>query len=155
MTLHKITINSALLACIILFGCSAPEFSHSKSFENALWKINDNAEFKYEAKKNQAPKNIYIEISHKKDYSYGNIFLFCDIDFPDGKTIHDTLQYILINPNYDWAGEGMGSKSLKFPYKQNVSFPEEGEYTFRICQAMRVGEDSILHGINKITLTIE
>lgn len=156
MNLLRITIISLnIFLSIVIFGCSSPEYSQTKDIKDAQWHITDTAHFDVDISNNQMPRNIFIELTHEDDYSYGNIFLFSDIVFPDGKTIKDTLQYILINPNYEWAGKGMGSKTLKFPYKQNVSFPTAGKYRFKICQAMRVGNDSILAGIDKITLTIE
>ncbi len=156
MNLLKTTIISLIFfISIAIFGCSSPEYSHTKEIKDAKWHITDTAEFDVDINNNQIPRNIFIELTHEDDYSYGNIYLFSDIVFPDGKIIKDTLQYILINPNYEWAGKGMGSKTLKFPYKQNVSFPSSGKYRFKVCQAMRVGTDSILTGIDKITLTIE
>ncbi len=156
MTLKKMSVNNIfLLICVVLFGCSSPEYTQTKKFENAEWHINDTAFFEFSTTNIQKSRNIFIELSHEDDYEYGNIYLFCDINFPDGKIIKDTIQYILINQNYEWVGDGMSTKSLKFPYKQNVSFPEEGQYLFKINQAMRVGQDSSLYGINNITLTIE
>lgn len=150
----KLLLASAVL---LLASCgNNAVYEETAIFDNAEWKIADTAVFRYTPASIQTPRNINIGFEHATDYQYGNIFLFTDIVFPSGKTLRDTLQYVFVDHNYDWAGKGSGDTRLTmYPFKQAVTFPEEGTYTFKLCQAMRVGEDSTLYGINSVSLIIK
>jgi gliding motility-associated lipoprotein GldH len=52
-----------------------------------------------------------------------------------------------------WMGKGIGGiYDYQFKYKQGIEFPESGEYTFEIEQAMR---DIELDNITDIGIRIE
>lgn len=104
--------------------------------------------------------NVFLHIRNSNDYKYNNLFLIVSMNFPHGKTITDTLEYRMANPDGSWLGEGIGSiKENKFWYKEQVSFFEEGTYTITIKQANRNNGDvdgvTNLEGITDVGFSIE
>ena len=104
--------------------------------------------------------NLFLNIRNTNDYKFNNIFLIVAMDFPHGKSVVDTLEYRMANPDGTWLGQGIGSlKENKLWYKQNIRFFEEGEYTVNINQAMRnngaVEGVKNLEGIADVGLTVE
>jgi len=134
----EIALKTLIRACfaslvLIVASCSeAYDFQETAEFANSEWRIADTAIFHYTPAVASTPRNINIALEHETDYNFANLFLFTTIQFPSGKQITDTIQYILIDNNYNWVGNGSGSsKSAIFPFKQSVVFPEEGAYTFK------------------------
>lgn len=71
------------------------------------------------------------------------------MNFPHGKTITDTLEYRMANPDGSWMGQGIGDvKENKLWYKENVQFFEAGNYTVDIAQAMR--NNGAVEGVTKL-----
>jgi len=80
--------------------------------------------------------------------------------YPHGKTVTDTLEYRMANPDGSWLGTGIGSiKENKLWYKENFSFTEDSTYRVAITHAMRNNGDvegvSILEGITDVGFSIE
>ncbi|MDT0675316.1 gliding motility lipoprotein GldH [Autumnicola musiva] len=104
--------------------------------------------------------NLFINIRNNNNYRYSNLFLITQIQFPHGKVISDTLEYEMAAPDGTWLGTGFGDvKESKLWYKENVSFPEPGEYKVRIKQAMRKNGEvegiENLEGITHVGFRIE
>ncbi len=104
--------------------------------------------------------NLFLNIRNTNEYKYSNLFLIATIEFPQGKTITDTLEYKMANPDGTWLGHGIGSvKENKLWYKENVSFTEKGKYILRIGHAVRnngnVEGVTELEGINDVGFSIE
>jgi len=104
--------------------------------------------------------NVFLNVRNTNDYPYNNLFLIVSMQFPHGKTVTDTLEYRVANPDGTWMGEGIGNvKENKLWYKENVSFNEDGNYTITIAHAMRNNGDvdgvSILEGITDVGFSIE
>lgn len=93
--------------------------------------------------------DLFINIRNNGEYEYSNLFLITEIQFPQGKVISDTLEYEMAAPDGTWLGTGFGDvKESKLWYRENVSFPEPGEYRVRIMQAMR--ENDNIEGIENL-----
>ncbi|MFA5327724.1 MAG: gliding motility lipoprotein GldH [Prolixibacteraceae bacterium] len=97
--------------------------------------------------------NLYIDIRNKGNYPYSNIYLFLTVDSPDGKSLTDTVEFILADASGRWKGSGIGGlHDNQILYKNSVYFPHKGNYTFKIKQGMR---DNVLPGIRDVGLRIE
>lgn len=97
--------------------------------------------------------NMFVNVRNSTSYQYSNLFLFLDIDFPDGKRVRDTLECIIADRTGRWTGSGGGRiKSNQFLFRTDVWFPQQGIYRFTFQQAMRT---PLLEGITDIGLAIE
>jgi gliding motility-associated lipoprotein GldH len=79
---------------------------------------------------------------------------------PKGKIKVDTLEYQMANPDGTLMGEGWSDiKENKLWYKENMTFPENGNYKVSIQQAVRqtgkVKGVERLNGITEIGFRIE
>lgn len=104
--------------------------------------------------------DLFINIRNNNDFSYSNLFLIAQIQFPQGKVLTDTLEYQMATPGGNWLGTGFGDvKENKLWYKEGVKFTETGQYKVSIQHAMRKSgsEEGIedLEGITEVGFRIE
>jgi gliding motility-associated lipoprotein GldH len=138
-----------LIAMGILFGCqSNVALSETQSIQGN-WKKEDSITFKITPKDSINHYNLYLLLRNTNQYKYNNIFLIASISFPHGKTITDTLEYRMANPDGTWLGTGLGNtKENKLWYKEHVRFSEKGTYTLTIKQAVRNNGEA--NGVSKL-----
>jgi len=99
--------------------------------------------------------NLSLNVRNEGRYPYSNLWLFISIVNPSGKEHKDTVELTLANPAGKWLGSGLGDLyERKYPYKQNVFFPEKGNYTVKVRQGMRT-ENEILKGIHDFGICLE
>ncbi|RLD26709.1 MAG: gliding motility lipoprotein GldH [Bacteroidetes bacterium] len=113
------------------------------------WNINEVLEFQVPQLDSLKKYDLFIHLRNTNDYPYNNIFLIASIEFPHGKTITDTLEYRMADPDGSWLGSGIGTvKENKLRYKEDVSFFESGEYTIRLSKAVR--NNGAVHGVTQL-----
>jgi gliding motility-associated lipoprotein GldH len=98
--------------------------------------------------------NVYVNIRHRGEYPYQNLWFFLRQATPLMDTLQkDTIECYLADQRGKWLGSGVGSVyEMPILYRQKVSFPRAGIYRYQIIQGMR---DSILAGINDVGIKIE
>ncbi|WP_026451181.1 gliding motility lipoprotein GldH [Aequorivita capsosiphonis] len=134
-------------------------FSDTKSMDGH-WGATEVAEFKLPEMDSLKRYNLFLNIRNTNEYKFNNIFLIVSMNFPHGKTVTDTLEYRMANPDGTWLGQGIGDvKENKLWYKEHVQFSEDGNYTVDITQAMRNNGDvegvTKLEGITDVGFSIE
>ncbi len=152
-------ISSSWLSIMFLIlltgtGCSNNvTFTDSVAFRDETWKLDNVVEFKPEIADSSTIHNIFFTIRTGSAYPYRNIWLFVNTISPSGKSITDTLQYMLADEKGKWTGRGFGDiKELNLPFRAGVYFPEKGTYHFSIRHGMRIGD---LKGVYDLGLRIE
>jgi len=155
------TYGLLLICGSLLLGCGkGPVYSEFQALENGIWRIDDVREFKISDLQADKPYQIYINIRNDNTYPYSNLYLISELEYPNGETYIDTLEYAMAEADGTWLGQGYGSiKENKLWYKENINFPVTGVYTIRIEQAMRkngnVDGISELSGITDVGVEIE
>lgn len=97
--------------------------------------------------------NFIINVRNDVTYSYSNLWLFIEIEQPDGKIMEDKFEIALADPSGKWLGSGFGGlKTREAMYRRNIFFPVSGEYKVRIKQGMR---EDYLKGISDLGIRIE
>jgi gliding motility-associated lipoprotein GldH len=158
--MHKAGIISLVLV-LFLLGCGKEmEFSEYRALENGRWLQDKVMEFKSPDLNADVAYDFYIQVRNDNRYPYSNLFLITELEYPDGETQRDTLEYQMAESDGSWLGKGYGSiKENKLWYKENINLPVTGVYTIRIEQAMRkngsVEGISELEGITDVGLEIE
>jgi len=113
------------------------------------WDKNEVLKFQVNSLDSLKKYNLFLHLWNTNDYPYNNIHLIASIEFPHGKTITDTLEYRMANPDGTWMGIGIGTvKENKLWYKENISFFEEGIYTLTLSQAVR--NNGEVHGVTQL-----
>ncbi len=137
-----------LLMGIFISCDSDTVFSETRAMEG-FWGQNEIVEFKIPQLDSIKKYNLFLNIRNSNEYKFNNIFLIVSMNFPHGKTITDTLEYRMANPDGSWMGQGIGNvKENKLWYKENVQFFEDGIYTVTIGQAMR--NNGAVEGVTKL-----
>ncbi len=149
-----------LVGIVLFISCDSKIiFSQNKSLPNG-WNKEEVIKFDFPKLDSLKTYNLFINLRNTNDYRYNNIFLIAEINFPHGKTVTDTLEYKMSNPDGSWLGTGIGSvKENKLWYKEHVSLSENGIYKISISQAVRnngnVDGVSNLEGITDIGISVE
>jgi gliding motility-associated lipoprotein GldH len=80
------------------------------------------------------------------------MFVFSDIEFPNGKIRSDTFQIFITDKNGHWLGSKSGALvNFNHYLYRNIKFPIKGQYHFKFNQAMR---DTILGEVISLGLKI-
>ncbi|WP_126340466.1 gliding motility lipoprotein GldH [Kaistella jeonii] len=150
--MHKIW--SVFFVLLFLMSCNNSSEKVDMKNLNGKWDKKVEQKFNFKVNDAQNPKNIIFVVRNNNDYPYSNIRFI--VNFSDAKTklkSVDTLNYVLAKPNGEWIGKGFGdTKETLFQYKLNYKFPQNGNYSIGIIQAMRADQ---LKGIEDIGLKIE
>ncbi len=123
------------------------------------WQAHKPIAFRYEATDTLHKHDLFVMLRNNNDYPYSNIFLITKMEFPNNQVVVDTLEYEMATTEGKWLGEGGTIKDSKLWYKEGVTFPTKGTYTFRIEQADRsLGKEKgveNLPGITEVGFQIE
>ena len=150
-----------LLIPIAFFSCEPKNVVFNQTVAlDGYWGDNEVLEFKLPQLDSLKNYDLFLNVRNTNDYKFNNIFMIVSMNFPHGKTITDTLEYRMANPDGSWMGHGIGNiKENKLWYKEGVQFHEEGNYTVSIGQAMRnngaVEGVKKLDGITDVGFTVE
>lgn len=103
--------------------------------------------------------NLFLNIRDNNDYPYNNLFLIVAMEQPDKKTLVDTLEYQMANPDGSLLGEGFTDvKESKLVYKERMKF-KKGNYKMHIRHAVRQTGKVVgvakLDGITEVGFRIE
>ncbi|PNQ75436.1 gliding motility lipoprotein GldH [Hanstruepera neustonica] len=149
-----------VLCLLVVFSCDSNRvYDVYKSLPNE-WHKDSVVSFKINPPDTINPYNLFVNLRNNNDYQFSNLYLIVEMNFPHGRTIKDTLQYKMAEPNGELLGTGFTDvKENKLWYKEGVVFNEAGQYTIKIQQAMREngkvdGMDN-LQGITDVGFRIE
>ncbi|MEE4177740.1 MAG: gliding motility lipoprotein GldH [Bacteroides sp.] len=128
-------------------------FEGHKALPASGWPYTEKVHFEALIEDTTSLHNMYVDVRNTTDYGYSNLYLFLDIEFPDGTLLRDTLECTLAEKSGEWTGKGFGKiRSNRFLFRTDVWFPGAGKYFFGVEQAMRTDK---LEGIADIGLRIE
>lgn len=157
---NSVFLFLGLLVLTFSFCSNKTIFTEYQSLSNSIWKANEKKIFQFEIKDTILPKNMFINIRNNSQYEYSNLYVITSLQFPNGTEIVDTLQYEMADVTGQFLGQGFTEiKENKLFYKEQKVFPESGEYTFSIYQAMRKNGETKpvaeLKGIQDVGISIE
>lgn len=139
---------------LLIFTSSCDDkrvFDEYKTVPNA-WDKDEIIAFKVTPPDSINPYNLYVNLRNTDDYKYSNLFLIVELNYPNGKTLKDTLEYKMANPDGTFLGSGFTDvKESKLWYKgydEPFVFDEKGEYNINIQHAMR--QNGSVNGIDKL-----
>lgn len=143
-----------LAGIILLVACqNSVIYQNQKAISPDGWHYTDSVIFNIEIKDTLALHSMYIDVRNTTDYSYSNLFIFLDIEFPDGRILRDTLECVLADRRGQWTGRGFGALRFnRFLFRDDVWFPASGMYVFRLTHGMR---EETLSGITDAGIRIE
>lgn len=151
---------AALCVIIMSVACDENAVYHDYKSLSGVWHKDSSAVFQVNEIDTLQSHDLFVMVRNDNQYPFSNLFLFTEMQFPNGRIITDTLEYEMAEPNGTWLGTGFGDvKENKLWYKEGVRFNEKGTYTFYIKQLMRrngeVAPITVLEGIRDVGLRIE
>jgi len=149
-----------ILSALLLVSCNSNTIASDTMALPGDWDKNVTVEFTIPPLDSLKKYDVFVTIRNTNEYRFNNLFLIASMDFPHGKTVTDTLEYRMANPDGTWLGTGLGSiKENKLWYKEGISFNEEGAYTIKIRHAVRNNGDvegvTKLEGITDVGYSVE
>jgi len=142
------------IMAIALISCDNELYkAESKRIEGGTWNKDEVIIIPMGVKDTTSTFDYFVTLRNTEDYPYENIFLFIDLEFPNGRTLRDTLGVDLTTVDGRWKGKGAGSSyDNRILVNRKMRFPLMGEYVFRIRQAMRVEE---LEGVQTVGIEFD
>lgn len=151
----KVMLRS-IIVMILFLSLSSCQNGDDKVVMNDVgdqWKKKDVQTFDFDVKDAHNQKNMMFVIRNNNDYPYSNLRLIASIEHNKKNISTDTLNFVLAKPNGEWIGTGFGdTKEIIFQYKLNYKFPQNGNYSVKVVQAMR---RNTLPGIEDIGIKIQ
>lgn len=156
---NKIIPISLIILCLI--SCDSKRIYDSYvSISNQSWEKENTISFSFTVRDTIEQRNLFINIRNNNSFAFSNLFLITELNFPNGKKIVDTLEYEMTDVSGRFLGSGLTEiKENKLFYKENVVFPNLGDYNLSISQAMRKNGETAgikaLDGITEVGFRIE
>ena len=153
--------KSILLLILVLVSCDSKRvFDEYTSVSDGFWDKKDAISFNFFVTDTITEKNLFINLRNNNSYKFSNLFLITALKFPDGHKVTDTLEYDMANKTGEFLGTGFSEiKENKLFYKENILFPNTGNYEITINHAMRKSNEvdglQILTGITDLGFRIE
>ncbi|MDT0558116.1 gliding motility lipoprotein GldH [Ichthyenterobacterium sp. W332] len=143
---------SVLLLIIVVCSCDSNRiFDEYYSVDDA-WHKDSIVSFNFSPKDTISGRNLFVTLRNNSDYRFSNIFLIVELNYPNGKTTTDTLQYKMAEPNGKFLGTGFSDvKENKLWFKGHKTpfvFNESGSYTVSLKHAMR--ENAEVNGVTEL-----
>ena len=143
----------AFVLLISLFSCQNADERVLINDVGNQWNKKKVQQFDFKIDDAQNQKNIIFVVRNNNDYPYSNLRLIATVEHNKKAVATDTLNYVLAKPNGEWLGTGFGdTKETLFQYKLNYKFPQNGNYSVKVVQAMR---KNILPGIEDLGIKIQ
>ncbi len=152
---NKITVLLAAIILSVFFAAcdSGRVFEEYVSLKGAKWHKDSLVSFSVTVTDTTAAHNLYLNLRHKGNYAYSNIWVFIDVGTPGGESITDTIEYLLADPSGRWRGSGLGDiYDTQLVLRNNVLLPDSGKYIFTLQHGMRV---EWLEGITDVGIRVE
>lgn len=141
-----------IIICLFVLSCDTNFVFDKYETLNKSWDNDKAVQFKFSAPDSINSYSLFINLRNNKDYQFNNLFLIAELNYPNGKTIIDTLEYQMAKPNGEFLGTGFSDlKENKLWYKgfnEPFIFEELGHYQLNIKHAMRRNGD--VEGIKKL-----
>lgn len=138
-----------LIAALYLNACDEQRiFERDIDFNQQEWQSTDTLEFAVNIE-NQTPVNLYVNLRHRFDFNWRNVWLNLGIYFPNDSLYEMPINIPLSQPDGQWFGDCSGDICrLQFPLDQytNYAFSDTGEFIIRLSHEMR--EDPLLEIIS-------
>lgn len=127
---------------LLLGGCDVVTvYDNYRKVEGDGWSWEEPIDFVFDVRDTASVNDVMLFVRHTVEYPLSNLYMFVDIQGPTDQHIHDTIQFILAEPDGKWVGKGIGvQREVGYLYRENIRFPEAGTYTIQIEQAMRLKE---------------
>lgn len=146
-------LTAVFIVILSLVSCKNADETILINDVDSQWNKKKSQDFQFNINDAGNPKNLIFIVRNNNDYPYSNIRLIASLEHHKKVVSTDTLNFVLAKPNGEWLGTGFGeTKETLFQYKLNYKFPQNGDYSVKVIQAMR---RNVLPGIEDLGIKIQ
>ena len=128
-----------LMAVVMAMGCGqGPVALDAVELDPEAWFASDTVKMNFTVDHPEHRHDLQFGLRHDERYPFSNLYLFVRLNYPNGKTLTDTLECPLASPSGEWYGDGSRWIDHRIGYKRGVAFPLAGEYSLEVVHAMRM-----------------
>jgi gliding motility-associated lipoprotein GldH len=142
------------LTFLSIVACKDPVLVE-KQFDikpDAGWSYDEVLTFPFEIKDTARQYALMLDIRHKPDYAYQNLYLQLTTIFPNADTSMNPLSIELADKTGQWYGSCSGRAcDVTIPLQESIRFQAKGKYEISIEQYMRVNP---VMGLERLTLKL-
>lgn len=140
-----------IILLLILVSCDSNRvFDEYVGIPDGFWNKEKKISFNFSITDTITKQNLFLNLRNNNDFQFSNLFLITELNFPDGQKMIDTLEYDMTDKAGEFLGEGFSEiKENKLFYKENIIFPNTGNYIVTIKHAMRKSDE--IEGIETLT----
>lgn len=146
-----VSVSFAVMAAVVLTvtGCTdSPYFHENRSLPSSKWLADEPEVFTFQVNDTTKAFDFLLNLRHGDAYPYSNLYLFVQLDFPNGKRSVDTLECVLADPQGRWNGKKTGQLvDHRIMLNARRIFPLTGTYHLQIRHAMRVDPLPEIHDV--------
>ncbi len=150
-----------IVVLLLMVSCDKKRvFDEYEAIPDQRWHKSNQLAFQFAVQDTLQKHQMFVNLRNNKDYPFSNLFLITEMTFPDGTIVTDTLEYDMTDVTGKFLGQGFSDvKENKLLYKENITFPVKGAYTFKIRQSMRKNTEvsgiEVLEGVTHVGFRIE
>jgi len=139
-TIKPISFLIIIYSALLFSSCSEEGviYENNKAIENNIWKTGEPIVFEFEVNDTTSYFDFFVTVRNTEAYNWSNIYLFSDLQFPNGKTRRDTIELTLADQYGYWIGKQSGTYvTTSTKYMSHRQFPLSGTYKVFFTHAMR------------------
>ena len=143
------------LFCLLgLLASCGPAYLYEaeRPLPDATWTYADSLSFDFDIADTTAVYDLYLDVTHRPDYAYQNLYTRILTAFPNGQRLDQTLSLELADKTGRWNGDCGGTRcTVRIPLQERAYFPLPGTYALTVHQYMR---KEALPGIEAVGLAV-
>lgn len=144
---------TVFVLCLNLISCGSV-YDETTVIENGIWTTENSIEFNFEIQDTSKLYDIFVEVNHKVDYTYQNVYCLVETFELDTLIREDLCSLELADSKGNWKSEDCDATDCarKIPFIIRTQFNRLGRYKIIFKQNTR---EASLEGINSLRLLIE
>lgn len=154
---QKFLLNVFLLFSGLILGLGACDYNRLyeqyRPIEDHEWHYDKPVTFEVDIEDTTAKYNLFLDLRHKNNYPYNNIWMMVTTIDPNADTNKLQNEFSLADNRGRWKGQNVGSVyDHRFLIRKNFRFEHSGTYQFQIQHLMRKDQ---LEGVMDVGLRVE
>lgn len=143
-----------LIASLMLNACANTIlFEETTKLEQEGWDKNKPVVFDVAYVDTSQIVDVGMTFIHSNEYAFSNLWLFMEVNGPEGLVKKDTLELFFAHNDGRWLGKKKGKAfEISALYQYGVKLSKLGDYSFSITQGMRSDQ---LMGIEDLSFWIQ
>lgn len=142
-----------MLIMVVLSGCKEKHYLTESIDISDKWSYDNPAVFKFDIENNTQKYNMLLDVSHKDNFGYKNIYVKIVTTFPDQTQKENIISLNIANSKGGFLGKCSGGECTEtIELQKQFKFKSTGPHQISIHQHSR---DSLLSGVINLTMHLD